>query len=86
MQHVQGVHDTAAVDARVQVATRAADRDVQPHHPAQRDGDRGRRVVGHAGVEHDRAVGAATIVAQPAGDAGAADFLLPLDEHAYVDR
>lgn len=86
VQDMQRIDDAAAVHTRMHVALPGGDGDVHARHPAKADGDRWRRLVRHAGIEHDRAVGAAAVVTQPAGDAGAPDLLLALDEHPHVDR
>ena len=43
-------------------------------------------LVHHAGVEDDRAVGAALVGLEPVERVVAADLLLALDEHAHVHR
>ncbi len=85
-QHVQGGHRAAAVDPGVQVAGGGAHLDVRHREAAQPDRDRGRLLVDHAGVEHDRRVGEALVGLDPRGDALAARLLLALDHDAHVDR
>ena len=63
---------------------RTVDRDA--HQAARRDGDHGRALVDHAGVEHQRAVGSALVLADPPQRRRGPDLLLALDPEAHVHR
>ena len=83
-EDVGGVEHRPAVHARVEIALAGAHADRGLGEPAGGDRDRGCALVGHQGVEHDRAVDVEFRVAQPAEHRAAADLLLPLDEEAHV--
>ena len=53
---------------------------------AHGDVERGVRLVDHAAVEHDRAVGAALVLVDVAQHVRAADLLLALQHDAHVHR
>ena len=73
-QRVQWVLDCATVPARVEIAPRAGDDDVEREEPLGRDRDRGLRGPPHRAVRRDDEVGLelAAVVAQNAGEARAA--------------
>ena len=70
----------------MEVARGGAHVDLHHHHAAQADGDRGGALVGHPGVEHERAVGTALVGGDPLGHRLAARLLLALHEHSHVHR
>ena len=85
-EHVRRAQCHAAVDARVEVAARGAHAHVGDDDAAHGDVQRRPLLVHHGAVEDDRAVGAALVLVHVAQDARATDFLLALQQHAYVHR
>ena len=83
-QRVGRVEHRAAVEARVQVALGGAHLHRRLHEAARRQRDRGRALVDHQRVEHDRAVGVVLAGPEPLQHRGAADLLLALDQEAHV--
>ena len=87
-QRVQRILDRAAVPARVEIAPRAGDDDLEREEPLGRDRDRGLRGPPHRAVRRDDEVRfeLAAVVSQDAGEARASDLLLALEEEAHVQR
>ena len=80
------VQHRAAVGPGMHVASGRAHLDRGAHQPARGEGDGGRALVQHPGVEHQRGVRTALVLAYPAQGGRRPDLLLPLHEEAYVDR
>ena len=85
---MDGIRDGAAVAARVEVRARAGDDEVEPDEPARSDRQRRLARSPHRPVGRHDEVGPEPIavLAQEAGEAGAADLLLALEEEADVER
>lgn len=83
-----GIGDCAAVDAGVEVFVGAVEADFQAGDAAESVGEGGDAGADHAGVgDGDDIAGKVMAVGgEETGEAGAADFLLALDEEDEVDR
>ncbi len=83
-EHVGGVQHRAAVDAGVQVPLAGADLQRRGDQAARGGGDGRGVLVHHHRVEHHRAVGGSTVLADPAHGRAGAHLLLALHQEAHV--
>ena len=85
-ERVDGVHGSAAEDARVQVALPCPEAHVEVGQAPHAEIERGRVLAGHAAVEDDAGVGSPLVGGEEVDDRVAADLLLPVEGDAHVDR